>query len=413
MKWGIVPSGSSENPCCCGDVCNVIPRSLCGTADLRCTWYSEFTDTEADPPIVASCPPKFYRTQTTTYTRYLSQVRDGRTSTWVGSYTHTANVIIDEAGDCKYSGPGVNVYSGGYTFDDGWGGPPLVATISSAGLWWPNSWSAYINNFWCGYGTPARTGVFNVVSTTQKEWFWEVDFSSPTCVAHQEESTIITLSDEVTLADELEFKRCNEEACSEDDDPAPENPCRPCCTVRGATEPDSYTYITDEPEGCIIPGSSSVAWDSTACPGTGARSGQGVKLSLWFKDLLPGAVYKATIVYAIYEFAKDDDDEFIEPSGCLTGPVSELVFSDVTDEVEFTATDWAEMLSWDCATDCAVALKVCELEDEANDWNTANPEEPPRSVSCTTGGFNIPTYRNKYSYFKSCNLERIPTPPEP
>lgn len=437
LKIAAVIAGSGIDPCCCVAPCNVIPRSLCGTAgSLRCAWYPEFTDPSADPPIVASCPPRFYRTRTLRETSTLSTSGPTFSVTVVYDVTLIYEISIDSEGVCQTTCTSSGTVRKTESYYEGSGYTPhtkvedLIAvgcltydgTVSVSYPEYPEDDYSYDVTNYGGVGeSPNIYGFANFFTIFDRNGGFDVTITNTSWIATSDDprfgmdstrTATAILSDEVTLADELEFKRCNEEACSEDDDPAPENPCRPCCTVRGATEPDSYTYITDEPEGCIIPGSSSVAWDSSPCDTSGTRSGQGVHLSVWFKDLLPGAVYKATIVYLRCPFGEDEEDEPIYPSGCLVGPVDEESCDEVTDEVTFTATNWGEMLSWDCAS-CEVLLKMCELEDEANDWNTANPEEPPRSVACTSGGFDIPASHETYTWFQACELELITPPPEP
>jgi len=222
--------------------------------------------------------------------------------------------------------------------------------------------------------------------------------------------TTTTLSDEVTMDDILTV--CDVVRCQSTDDPAEPQGCRYCCTDRGETREGLAYSDPLSPEGCIIPGSSTMAWmvcDPLAP--AGEMSGQSSKITMWFKDLEPDTQYKATLVYKRCSFEKDEEDEYIQPSACVAGPCNEedpADYAEVTDEIEFVAEHWAEVYG-DCEQ-CEVMLKVCELEDEANDWNLANPLETPRSVGCGGTSFSVPTASNKYTWANSCELEVIATP---
>ncbi len=213
-------------------------------------------------------------------------------------------------------------------------------------------------------------------------------------------SVVTTLSEEIPLSEVLLSGICNEDAfCDPETDPG----CEPCCTGEGA--PGRLWEST--PYGCITPGSSGTAWDATDCDTSATMSGQSSTLSLWFKDLVPGTTYKVTITYKRCEFAKDEADNYLTPTCSAGVPCVEGVENTtLTDEVTFEATDWAELLSDRCGQ-CDIEYQRCVLQDEADAWNTANPEETPRTVACGSPGFDVPAIANHYTWFDSCLIEVV------
>lgn len=393
--------------CCCGVTCNVIPRSLCGTTSNTCGWFPEYTDPEADPPVEVSCPPKFYRKKTYTYDYYTNQGVEACSELIIsGNLVQTISIGKDEEGNCVETCEVTGSASSSFSCNDGTDtgsctGTPIACYKDSWG-----DWVFYLEeegDLCYRWGiTQIGQMSFDEISRTPTSITYSLSLTPSGFPNWENIGTLtITLSDEVDLFGALAEKVCDTEACdSEEEEPG----CDLCCTDRGG--PISGERYLDTPEGCITPGSSAIAWDVSPCDTSGARAGQSVKLSLWFQDLVPGTTYKATITYKRCEFAKDEDDEYIVPSCSATGPCEEGPYSTLTDEIVFTATDWAEILSQNCGL-CNILYKKCELEDEAIAWNAANPEEPERTVACTTGGFDIPTVANHYTWFHSCTTEVV------
>lgn len=403
-----VPTGSGVDPCCCGSACNVISRSLCSDAliDAPCG-FPEFTS--VDPLVEASCPPKFYRTKTVVQVFSLSGSEDGATQNRDYTVTTISRIndeCIEYLVNCygshssSYTTANGGTYScsGEFLTEDSGDGSlvcyPKLLVENGVDL------SEYNIHFQCGGGDGYLPEGVITETTTVSQILVQAYSTVGVTV---EKTTTTTLSDEITLEDSLALKVCNQDRCFE----AENNPeCRYCCTDRGGGDRDGFVY-TDSPEGCIVPGSSSVAWNTSPCDGSGKQKGQSVSLSLWFKGLVPGTTYRATITYKRCEFAKDIDDNYILPyCGGLTPCIDGVDPTEITDEIVFEATDWAEILSNRCSQ-CDILLKKCELEDEANTWNLANPELPPRTVACSAGGFSIPTASDHYTWFDRCQLEVV------
>lgn len=444
--------GSEGGACCCPAVCNIIPQSLCGSADNRCSWFPEFSDSEAEPPVGVSCPPKFYKTRTDSFTYDFSCsysdsysyedysysitvsvtgsvfVQRVRSWTWnaelqicefsdtvtaTGTVTRTVSTTETFFGSTTTFDGTQTLEPDGAYFHSGLGAYVIPMSQTSAsgsqcfdGDCAPDTEGLYTNGQCTVDQVVIFLGDFSVLSPTQGE-YRDTTVAPAGIVMDPPPVITAVLSDEVDLYSALAENVCPTEPCLSTDDP-PEG-CELCCTDRGGAV--SGERYLDEPEGCIVPGTSTTAWDSSPCDTSGDRSGQAVDLAIWFKDLFPGTTYRATITYKRCSFAEDEEGNPIPPS--CSGPNScegsPETWTTVTDEIIFTAENWAEILAINCGL-CAILRKQCELEDEANAWNTANPEEEPRTVACTGGGLRVPTAAGTYTWFDSCALEEYVEP---
>lgn len=388
--------------CCCGATCNVIPRSLCATSVPVCG-YPEFTapavgiegDPDYVPAVVASCPPKFYRTKTVAYAQSLdysfSDPGDeygppsSGQSTWTISGDNIYRKVTDgESGACidtpqECSGSSNN-YDTSNTMGDYTSSHFIYRTYDSACAETCSSGYDGVPDPECPgsiYGYPEYSWGFHEDSRDIQKTSIVQNFHAHAAWTTWEGpggTITTTLSDEIPLHDTLFDHICDEENCDTDTDAG----CLPCCT--GDTNGRRFKTT---PTGCVAAGSGSTAYENSPCNTSGTRSGCHVSLSLWFRDLVPGQRYVATITYLRCEIDNSEN--------C----------TEITDTLDFTATDWAEVISENCSR-CDILLKMCQLNDEATAWNSANPSETPRTVICSAGGFDVPIASGYYTSFSDC-----------
>jgi hypothetical protein len=413
----------NEPNCCCDFSCNIIARSLCSDTGVVPCGYLEFTCPDSDPPINRSCPRKYYKRYTQTHV--LSGISDQGRKDCANFYSITDTkeatlteiweyVINEETGICSLG---------------------LISAIGISRRTIESVYADPVNNssFWCdaiynqeaGYweytNSDGNSGIGNcfefpnpntliLCSNTEKVFEDIINYHllvpDGDCLyfENNDQTNTLTfaLSDEVTLGDTLSSIVCSEEICTSNDEPPAVNGCRYCCTDRGEGQSGLTYDYPFTPEGCIIAKSRSIAWETTLCQNNAPRTGQSSFLSIWFTELIIGQTYKATITYKRCSFVEDEEGVPILPTCSVYGSCEEApeFYETITDEVTFVAENWAEVLG-NCSN-CAVLYKICELEDAANTWNIAHPDDPPRSVSCTSGGFNIPIAHGKYTWFYSC-----------
>lgn len=538
----IVPWVSAgETVCCCvSGVCGIMPRSRCGVATIWCSnYYAEFTDPTADPPVVASCPPKYYRTKTVTYHRkydnskyyyydwrdnafisvndsHIDDTTDSEDITTILVRTEDEEGGDGKAGDCytetectylstksggatdKTNGlPGYDSFSDIYdhtaTFQRK--DPPdnleecnpitghTTSTNSGDGAQYDDCSSIladYNNGNWeniaphedcldednfkyrgsipapdfvslptplpettkisypISYPDEGYSGTYSLtVTVTQakitwvevkKESYYEKrensgpdneDRNALTIDNSETETTewTITLSDEVSLPSPL--PACDEVMCmegEEPEDPPTEEECRYDCTDRGGIGRTGLAFRLNEvgkntPEGCVKDGTSGSAWEVDCTVSNfpaSSRGGQTSKLTVWMKDLTVGQAYKMTVIYEVRKFPLDSEEKPIQPSGC-SFPAGSIFVEETEDNITFTATHWAEVYG-ECGQ-IPVMLRKCQLEDEANDWNTENPEQPPRSVGCTKASpFTVPVLTGHVVTAIRCELTATEEP---
>jgi len=439
VPWA-TPGGTS---CCCdGGYCGFIPRSVCGQANMVCisgpgpTYYPEFTDP-------ASCPPKYYRTKTTrreeswTYSNTTGGVPP-TTYTGHGNLIWTTIETVgfnEETEECDFAKDCTGTFTGATSHNSGGGNSQDYdyTTVECDDLPYGSCWSGTLTwqsgdviSYDCadwdvggiylegsnGFGDipllHGASGDWTVNSPTEREVEEDLSVSEGSEYTGFSKRTE-TLSDEVTI-DEM-IDTCSVVPCVEGDPPDEfSEACTTfCCTDRGSPR-EGLAYRTPLiPEGCAKGGRSPMAY--LVCgSAAGTRVGQGSKITLWVKDLTPGTSYRMTLVYKRCSFQLDGMGEYIQPAACDPGPCYEINSDDyreVTDHVDFVAEHWAEVYG-ECEQ-CAVMLKICELEDEANDWNIDNPG-PDRTVGCGGTPFNVPTHSNTYTWAHSCELTELPPP---
>lgn len=406
----------SKYACCCGPQCSAIITSLCSDDLIQGCGFTEFDD-GTDP----SCPRKYYKTLTqswhnygtlTSYDNPPNEPGDQFSQSYSFLHTNVLQKAKNEAGECVTT----VISSEGSVSDNQtfWESDPYNCSDSWV---YPNAWEGDTSMPCAGWswGDPffyggggvwgTWTSYSEVKTKTSLIQTYTFERSDPIGGGTGNKSGTATfvysaiLSEEVTLADVLRENLCPEDPCS------PGEPdCRPCCT-------DGTTGRKWDTEGdCYIPSNSPIAWESTACTETtGRKKGQSSVISIAMKGLTPGTQYRLLLHYSRCELAKDDEGEYIPPS-CGGGSCEEGDPEVFTEEMIFEATDWAEILGYDCGA-CEIAYRKCEFEDEAESWNAANPEATPRTVSCTTGGFNVPTANNYLTKFEFCELEKVETEP--
>jgi hypothetical protein len=445
---------------CCPTGILVLSTSLCGriNPDTVCGFPEftapaqgeEFIDGEPNPDyvpaVVASCPPRFYRTKTTeteisysfsttcsggdpgtcettaynysftqdsteTQTKFydeeeeLEQDRCKDESEFVGSssssesetilgdtYTDTCSSSTDENGN----------WVGTYVYYSGWevevdgpcGGIPEWVDLSSATNEDTTTSTVHTSTSTLSSFTSRTFEEDDMTPWTETS---SIDFSS---------SIITTLSDELTPGELLD-NICQQRRCTSEDE---DITCQLCCTDRDEGPIDGIYYEThdedDEPLGCFVPDSSYVAWQQ-GCEGDHCADSEGrsADLSFVFKDLVPGESYEVEVTFVRYDYAKDSEDNVICPIGCYI-PINGVDIESETEVVEtftFTASNWAVIRSNHCDL-CSVKYQKCALEDEAEAWNDANPDEPERTVTCSSSGMLIPTEKETYTWYRSATI---------
>lgn len=451
-------------------LCSDEAVAVCGFPEFTAPASGEDPEAEGYVPAVeASCPPKFYKTRTVVYhhakTKTQSVICGGSyVSGPPEEYTQGAAVDITYVyetldykekktlaidGDLECS-PTITGEGTGLTA--GWDNE-MIATTECG----PNAFENWLEP--CKYGSitwtyNAETGDFEWQTTIPDptwegdicacpeipytathgysfEYDWELETSSwsPLVITITTDSegnpqktitytdaeftmtVTITLSDEVTLSDTLKSKTCDEDFTC---DPAEDEGCEACCTCDEVAYPECMHSVSgrkwrDTPEGCITPGSSYMAYDSSPCDESGDRSGQGVELSLWFAGLTPGR-YRATISFKRCEFAKVDGEYQIPYCGvaapCTDAPPSELTLLGPDFTVE--TGEWAVIFSDNCGR-CDIQRLACQLNDEADLLDISDPLEVARTVVCTSGGMSTPSIPNHYTWFDHCTLEVVET----
>lgn len=455
LPW--TPSGGAE--CCCDTLpCSTIGRSLCKFGITDICGFAEFTDPLADPPVEASCPPKYYKTKTIKG-EYQHKFEFWYGGKWVNpddpSQTEEADFVHlssgkkelilnltykdiegeDEFGNKTCDRDVLTAASGSYHTE----GYSLGPTIDDYGNIvdptivehpWPEEdftveYDAETKSYtWSPYDISSaieylllKNGDAKVVSTTEISLdlpfngasvgppvpsyppyylgSWELDeyFCNYSAVLSEE----IPYDELIQMGSTI----CDEVQCFE----AEEDPdCQYCCTDRGSGNRDGKKWL-DTPEDCVRPEVNWMAWDATDCEGNGGISGRGTDLGIIAKDMTPGSQYKFTVFYKNCEFPKDPETgNTIYPSCTWVPPCGGEEIT-ITDEVTFDATHWAEIHSKFC-DHCAIMLMLCQLEDEADIWNHANPS-PDRYATCKSGGFKIPARNLEMTWYDHCTLEEV------
>jgi hypothetical protein len=423
--------------CCYIGNCNVIAQSICVPTAIACAFF-EFTDPDADPPLVRSCPPKYYRRKVRTITGEFSWNIDGDDSVPIFDTQYSSQIEqqdiwtheVDESGICQLIHEGTGTSTSDYQTEALGDDPEAHVTCTSTYL--NGNWSAiytpelenehpllYLPCFYLPleYTNLETNEVFALPwedisppkTSTKDEYSIFLDFtegnSDYTATYSGSYSEITVLEEEVPFSEVLRQSICNEETCSESQEL---EDCRYCCTERENESRSGVRYVTPaSPEGCVQTGNSTLAWNSSPCDGSNTVSGQSSTLSLYFRGLVPGTTYRATVTYLRCEFAKDENDEYLIPS-CSHDVLcnEEGANQEITESIEFEAEHWAEILSTRC-DQCDIMRLKCQLEDEVEAWNANNPEETPRTVGCSSGGFEVPAVPNHYTWFSSCKLEEI------
>lgn len=408
--------------CCCGLACNVIANSLCldGSGEAVCG-FPEFTAAASGEQelVEASCPPKFYRTKTSIFTghwdisvtapegtqgydfeftiieKYLADCTIEKTCSGTSSsFSHFPGDIIDCSGTFICSD--YEWYGGGYvdyTCTGRYGFPPVESWYSA------------------GISTGASTIVESTILASGSGIWNPLGFANPPG-ASGSWSLSTTLSDEVTLHDTLKSKVCEADySC----DPAIDEGCDPCCTCDEVANPDcthsipGRKFLAETPAGCITPGSGWMAWDSSACDTSGHRSGQGVELSFWFKNLVPGVEYQSVVTFGRSEFAKVDGEYPVPDCSSTLACTEDAPTYFPYGGPSFTPTEgeWAVIFSGNCSL-CEILALECALNDEADRLDISDPLPSPRTVLCLSGGVSIPTIANHYTWFDSCKTLVVP-----
>lgn len=413
--------------CCCGgpNYCNTIPFSLCGDATYNGCGYAEFTNPSATPPVTASCPPKFYRKKTvhTVYQYHYNYNFTGgnpKNTAGVTEYLNTIEVSeypSDPTDPCVAVHTSSGTASAVHTSSEDWGDGTDSVDSECSGTLLNGVWESTTTSTWaatwfdppppltttgaspcCEVMSFANSAVVYSNTVKTQTGSYEYHYSITDITANVIITT--TLSDEITLHDTLLTHACSEETCADHTEAG----CEPCCTDESSYRKFNVTG------GCIVPGTSAVAWDASSCT-TLARSGQTSRLSVWFTDLEPDKTYRATLHFKRSEFDKDEGGHYLTPT-CSSGVSAGTPFDIASQTIEFSTADdyhWAEVISDNCDR-CDIMHKLCELNDEAAAWNDANPEATPRTVGCSAGSIDVPATPNHYTWLESCTFEEITAP---
>jgi hypothetical protein len=248
--------------------------------------------------------------------------------------------------------------------------------------------------------TPTSITKTYFLEHTNSEGVYKTDSHSYTEVLSEE----VSYSEQ--LQNSLQGQICDEEICTSFEEDT--TGCRYCCTDRGSGQ--SGLRFLDEPEGCIQPGSGTTTWlqnddcDEEDHCDFGSNS-QSSNITYYAKDLTPGTTYQVVGTLSTVTYTSNNTEDYCE--------ASEAVESDV-DLGTFVATDWAMVFSGKCG-DCSVEYLICQLEDEANDYNEDNelsPGDPGfREVAvCQSGGYDVPVERHKYITFTGVRFCEQSTP---
>lgn len=401
-KLQAVPAGRGANPCCCDPEppCHIISAAFCYNGGLGCG-FEEFT-VEGEEP---SCPPKRYAKKTIVYKVdvqrqliYPDHVSPYGTR---GSVTVTCRMEGDPCTETRSACDGLIELYGENDEVGSWTYPLIGCGIDPQDT-----------------GHPAFPPCHGVTDITCNPYFSAPSSkTSLSCTYNNPgiddlvntSSTSITLSEEVSpqLSD-----NCNEVPCNA---ALGEPDCQPCCTDRGGEFIAGAVTPPYLSQDCLYPWDTNVAFDYSLCE-TNQYRGRFVGNYLWFRDLTPGQAYRATIYFKLCPMATTDDNGDPLDFNCKMDFFSNLCqnepeeMEDRSEFIEFTATDWAEILGDD--KDCRVRLIRCQLEDEANIYNEQKaPEDPAHSVGLQTGQIVSPRKNNYLTFIVGCSLEAIATPP--